>query len=94
MNVSSATPVITFAQGRPFYTMITTFVAATVGLGPLFDTKNPLGLNASQAAWYAGKIWPSVAIDMDQVLQPIRSHTLSADGAVQALWLHAGEHGL
>jgi hypothetical protein len=77
------TPV--FVAGRPFYTMVTTFLASAVGLGPVFDSENPLGLDKTQAAFFAGKVQPTLAIDMQQVLQPIRSGALTAPDAVNAL---------
>jgi hypothetical protein len=74
-----------FVAGRPFYTMVTTFLASAVGLGPMFDPNNPLRLDHTQAAVFTGKVEPLLAIDMQQVLQPIRSGALTANEAVNAL---------
>lgn len=58
---------MTFAHDRPFFRMVTSFLISAVGLGPVFDPANPLGLDQQTAAFFAGKVQPSVAIDMGQI---------------------------
>jgi hypothetical protein len=74
-----------FTQGRPFYDMVMSFIAATVGLGPLFNPENPLALSAEQQAWYLGKLRPDIGIDLGQVRRECISGTLSPTTAVKAL---------
>jgi hypothetical protein len=57
-GVTTVPPAIVFAQNRAFYTMVTTFLASSVGLGPMFDPRNPLGLNRNQAAVFTGRVQP------------------------------------
>lgn len=76
---------IVFGQGRPFFEMVMSFLAATVGLGPLFDPTNPLDLSAAKVAWYRGKVKPALAIDMQQVHRQCVSGVFSAEAAVKTL---------
>ncbi|MFI5401797.1 MAG: hypothetical protein ACHQ1G_02595 [Planctomycetota bacterium] len=81
----NATSPIAFAQGRPFFEMVTSFLAATIGLGPLFEENNPLALGPSTLAWYRGKVVPNLVIDMGQVHAQCVSGALTADAAVKSL---------
>ncbi len=65
--------------------MVTSFLAATIGLGPLFEKNNPLALDKSTVAWYSGKVTPNIAIDMGQVHAQCVSGALTADTAVKSL---------
>lgn len=76
---------MTFIKGRPFYDMVMSFIAATVGLGPLFEPDNPSKLSAEQQAWYLGKVRPDIGIDMGQVHRECISGALSPTTAVKAL---------
>ena len=60
-------PTISFDTTGPFYEMVTTFLAATIGLGPVFDPSNPLTLDKTKVALYSGRVQPAFAIDMGQV---------------------------
>ena len=74
-----------FAQGKPFFPMVTSFLAATIGLGPLFDASTPLPAGLKQIAWYHGKVRPALAIDMVQVRNSCLSGALTAEVAVKSL---------
>ena len=78
-------PAIMFARDRPFFGMVTSFLAATVGLGPVFEKDNPLGLGPDKIAWYRGKIRADLTIDMGQVRAQCVSGALTADTAVKSL---------
>jgi hypothetical protein len=78
-------PSIIFAQGRPFYEMVTSFLAATVGMGPVFEKENPLALGPDKTAWYRGKLRPDLAIDMGQIHAQCVSGALTVDAAVKSL---------
>ena len=74
-----------FTQGRPFFEMIMSFLAATVGMGPVFEKENPLGLGPNKIAWYRGKVKPDLAIDMGQIHAQCVSGAITADAAVKSL---------
>jgi hypothetical protein len=78
-------PAHVFLQGRPFFEMVTSFLAATIGMGPVFDPKNPLNLSPETIAWYGGIVRPHLAIDMAQIHYQCTSGALSADTAVKSL---------
>lgn len=61
------------------------FLAATVGMGPVFDKSNPLVLGPDKIAWYHGKIQPAATIDTGQVHQECISGAFTADVAVRSL---------
>ena len=81
----SGPPTIIFTQGRPFFEMVTSFLAATVGMGPVFERENPLALGPDKIAWYRGKVRPDLAIDMGQIHAQCVSGALTADAAVKSL---------
>jgi hypothetical protein len=85
MSNTAAHPIPAFVQGRPFFEMVTSFLAATVGMGPVFDPKNPLNLSQQTIAGYRGKVRPDLLIDMGQVHQQCTSGALSPDAAVKNL---------
>jgi hypothetical protein len=83
--MSAAIPAPVFAQGRPFFEMVMSFLAATIGMGPVFDPANPLKLSPQSIAWYRGIVRPHLLIDMNQVHHQCISGGLSAETAVKAL---------
>jgi hypothetical protein len=78
-------PAMIFAQGRPFFEMVMSFLAATVGMGPVFEKANPLALGPEKIAWYRGKVRPDLAIDMGQIHNQCVSGALTADAVVKQL---------
>jgi len=78
-------PAIAFAPARPFFEFVTSYLAATVGLGPVFDPANPLRLSKDTVAWYSGKLKPAIAIDMEQVHRHCLGGALTSNAAVLAL---------
>lgn len=42
-------------------------LVSAVGLGPVFDPANPLQLTSTTAAFFAGRIHPTVTVDMGQI---------------------------
>ncbi len=82
---ASLPPTIAFDRSGPFFTMVSAFLASTVGLGPVFDPSNPLGLGHEKLAVYNGKISPAFAIDMGQVVHLTIAGGLAADAAVDSL---------
>src|SRR5437879_11164170 len=72
-----------FVSGRPFYNMVASFLAATVGMGPVFNPNNPLKLGPEVNAWYRGRLNDDLIIDMGQVQQCLSN--ISADLAVTQL---------
>jgi hypothetical protein len=85
MTVVTQPTQLVFTQGRPFFEMVMSFLAATVGMGPVFDTTNPLGLSPQMQAGYRGIIKTDVVIDMNQVHTQCISGALSPDIAVKSL---------
>jgi hypothetical protein len=81
----SSPPTIIFAQGRPFFEMVMSFLAATVGMGPVFEKENPLAFGPNKIAWYRGKVRPDLAIDTEQIHAQCVSGALTADAAVKSL---------
>jgi hypothetical protein len=63
--------------------MVTAFLVSAVGLGPVFDANNPLGLSRSQAAVFFGNVQPTLAIDMQQVRD--MAAITGSDGALRSL---------
>jgi hypothetical protein len=76
---------LAFTPGRPFFEFVTSYLAATIGMGPVFDPANPLRLSKATVAWYSGKLKPAVALDMEQVHQQCLSGALTPNAAVVAL---------
>lgn len=64
---------------------VRTFVAATVGLGPVFDPANPLALRAEVIAAYAGSGGLGLQIDTGQLRSWIELGVIAARPAVVAL---------
>lgn len=56
-----------FSTSGPFYKMVSTFLLATVGMGPLFEKDNALNLDASKIAMYFGRFNQRTDVDMQQV---------------------------
>ena len=81
----SKPPFIVFTQDSPFYQMVTAFLAATTGLGQVFETKNPLSPGHDTVDWYRGKIRPDLAIDLEQVHSLCVSGDLTADAVMKSL---------
>jgi hypothetical protein len=73
---------LAFERGRPFYDIVMTFLAATIGLGPVFDQKNPLNLNRFKIRYYHGTLNPDLFVDMGQVHRQCLAGTISS-GAVE-----------
>ena len=76
---------IAFSGGGPFYPMVATFIASAVGLGPLFNPTNPLGLDATQRAVFRGFVSPVSEIDMQQVIRQTLGGGITADAALNSL---------
>ena len=74
-----------FTEGKPFFPMVMSFLAATIGLGPLFDPSQPPPVPLKQVAWYVGRLQPTVGIDMAQVRQGCLAGVITADAAVKSL---------
>lgn len=72
-----------FSTDGPFFPMVATFLLSTVGLGPVYESDNPLQLSAKSAAWYRGNIEPELIVDLEQIRQ-LTQH-LVADVAVHEL---------
>lgn len=85
MTSNAIQPQFIFLEGRPFYKMVMSFLAATAGMGPVFDAANPLNLTNQQLAWYQGKIKGDLVIDMDQIHQQCINGAFLAEDAVKAL---------
>jgi hypothetical protein len=85
MSTASTTTNLVFVQGKPFFEMVMSFLAATVGMGPVFDPANPLLLSPDKLAWYQGKLKPDTVIDMNQIHQQCVSGALTPNAAVKAL---------
>ena len=65
--------------------MVMSFLAATIGMGPVFNPANPLKLSPATVAWYRGIVRPHLTVDMAQVHKQCVSGRLSADSAVKSL---------
>jgi len=84
--MSTTTPTgLIFQQGRPFFEMVMSFLAATVGMGPVFDPKNPLQLSSDTIACYQGKLKPETSIDMHQIHQQCINGALTPETAVTTM---------
>lgn len=81
----NAQPAPVFLQGRPFFEMVMSFLAATVGMGPVFDPSNPLRLSPASLAAYPGIVRSHLTISMDQVHRQCTTGGLSANAAVDHL---------
>jgi hypothetical protein len=77
---------IQFDKARPFFDMVMSFLAATVGLGPVFDPKNPLSLSPQIIAIYQGNVaGAGLDIDTGQIHNICSSGVLTIDTAVKSL---------
>ncbi|OGW38592.1 MAG: hypothetical protein A2X58_10020 [Nitrospirae bacterium GWC2_56_14] len=76
---------IIFTQDSPFFEMVTAFLTATAGLGPIFEKEIQLAPGPDRIAWYRGKIKPDLAIDMGQIQSLRASGDLTADSVVKTL---------
>jgi hypothetical protein len=72
-----------FASDGPFFPMVATFLLSTVGLGPVYESDNPLKLSAQSVAGYRGFVEPELRIDLEQIRQ-LTQH-LAPGRAVQEL---------
>jgi hypothetical protein len=76
---------INFTQDSPFFEMVMAFLAATAGLGPIFEKDDQLVPGLDKTTWYRGKVRPDLAIDMGQVHALSTSGDLTADAVVKSL---------
>jgi hypothetical protein len=76
-------PSLGFSTDGPFFPMVATFLLSTVGLGPVYESDNPLQLSAKGIAGYRGLVEPELIIDLEQIRQ-LTGH-LAADRAVHEL---------
>ena len=81
----TTTPSLIFDRDRPFFEPVMSFLAATIGMGPVFDKANPLALSPDKIALYHGRIQPAATIDTWQIYQECSSGAFTADVAVRAL---------
>ena len=65
--------------------MVTSFLVATAGMGPVFEKKTPPALGPDKMVWYRGKVRPDLAIDMGHVHALCVSGDLTADTVVKSL---------
>jgi hypothetical protein len=72
-----------FSSDGPFFPMVAAFLLSTVGLGPVYESNNPLHLSAERVAWYRGLVEAELRIDLEQIRQ-LTQH-LPSDRAVQEL---------
>lgn len=72
-----------FSSDGPFFPMVATFLVSTVGLGPVYESDNPLQLSAKNSAWYRGQVEPVLLADLGQIRQ--LTHHLPPNRAVQEL---------
>ena len=81
----SKPPTIAFSQDSPFFEMVTAFLAATMGLGHVFEMGNPLSPDLDKIVWYHGKVRPGLAIDLGQVHALCVSGDHTADAVMKSL---------
>jgi len=78
-------PTIIFTQDSPFFEMVAAFLAATMGMGPVFEKETPLSSSPDKVAWYRGKVRPDLAIDVGKVHARCASGELTADAVMKSL---------
>jgi len=78
-------PTIIFTQDSPFFEMVTAFLAATMGIVPVFEKENPLSPGPDTVAWYRGQVRPDLSMDLGQVRALRASGDLTADGVMKSL---------
>ena len=83
-TVSSPHTII-FTQDSPFFEMVMSFLAATAGIGSVFEKKDPHAPGSDTSAWYRGKVRPDLAIDSGQINALCLSGDLTADSVVKSL---------
>jgi len=76
---------ITFTQDSPFFDIVMAFLAATMGLGPVFEKENPQAQSTDKMALYRGKVRPDLAIDGGQIHELCRTGDLTADAVMKSL---------
>ncbi len=76
---------IIFTQDSPFFEMVMSFLAATAGIGHVFEKENSLAPGPDTIAWYRGKVRPDLAIDRGQIHALCESDALTADSVVKSL---------
>ena len=90
--MNKPSPII-FTPDSPFFEMVTAFLAATMGLGPVFGKGNPLPVGADKIAWYRGQVRPDLVIDVGQVHARCVSGDLTADAVMKSLCCMMQERG-
>lgn len=83
MSQTNDAPRLEFKEDRPFHDMVAAFLAATMGLGNVFDPNNPSKFSPNVRSLYQGKHIPFLSIDQEQVHR--MALKLSADRAVAML---------
>jgi hypothetical protein len=78
-------PTLIFTQDSPFFEIVMAFLAATMGMGPVFEKGKPLSPGPDKIAWYRGKVRPDLAIDLGQVHALCESGDLTADAVMKSL---------
>ncbi len=76
-------PAIAFSNQRPFFPMVATFMLSATGLGPLYQSDNPLRLSKRDCVSCHGLIEPQLDIDLEQIRQ--MTQHLDLGTAVQQL---------
>src|ERR1700761_8109026 len=61
------TVAIAFSNDGPFFPMVAAFMLATTGLGPLYQSDNPLRLSKRDSVSYHGIVEPQLDIDLEQI---------------------------
>lgn len=65
--------------------MVMAFLAATMGLGTVFEKESPPAPGTGKLAWYRGKVRPGLAIELGQVHAMRLSADLTADAVMKSL---------
>ena len=78
-------PTIIFTQDSPFFDMVMSFLAATMGMEPVFEKENSLSPGPDKLGCYRGKIRTDRAIDLGQVHALCASGDLTADVVMKSL---------
>jgi len=78
-------PTVIFTRDSPFFELVMSFLAATMGMGPVFEKEGLVSPDTATIAWYRGKVRPGLAIDMGQIHTLCASGDLSADAVMKSL---------
>jgi hypothetical protein len=78
-------PFYNFAPGRPFYTMVTSFMAASAGLGPVFAKDSPLAFQPGVALLFTGIVVPDLHVRMEDIRATCTSQPLTGHEAAKSL---------